>query len=83
MRVLVLTGDLTADDPQVMETIFECEPDDIRLSVIEMFDPEMITDALGDWSEFGDRDEDRRYHIYDRSQFIRYCEMFSLEYERL
>ena len=83
MRVLVLTGDLTADDPQEMETIFECEPDDIMLSTIEMFDPEIITDALGDWSEFGDHDEDRRYHIWDRSQFIRYCEMFSLEYDTI
>ena len=83
MRILVLTGDLDADDPRELDTIFECEADDVRLKTIELFGPEMVTDADGDWSEFGDRDEDRRYHIWNRSEFIRYCEMFGLEYNTI
>ena len=33
MRVLVLTGDLDSADPRELDTIFECEADDVRLKI--------------------------------------------------
>ena len=83
MRVLVFTlGDQTDTDLE-LDVVFECEPDDIRLTTIELFGPEMITESSRQWPCFGDIDEDRSYHIESRSQFIRYCEMFGLEYDTI
>lgn len=81
MRVLVFTLGQSDTDPE-LDTVFDCEADDIRLSTIELYAPEIITEASRRWPVFGDNyDEDRSYYIESRSQFIRYCESFGLEYE--
>jgi hypothetical protein len=85
MRSIIFTvGDFDRDgtEDELLVTI-ECEPNDIKLTTIESYAPEIITEASRRWPVFGDNGEDRGYYIESRSQFIHYCEMFNLEYETL
>jgi len=90
MRSIIFTvGDLDRDgtDNELWVNI-ECEPDDIKLTTIELYAPEMVQanrplQANMRWPSVGDNGEDRGYYIESRSQFIRYCEIFGLEYDTI
>jgi hypothetical protein len=90
MRSIIFTvGDLDRDGTESeLSVTIECEPDDIKLTTIELYDPEMVRAdrplrANMRWPTVGDDGEDRGYYIESRSQFIRYCESFGLEYDTI
>lgn len=91
MRVLVFTTAdyaILSDLDDELSVEFDCESDDRRLLYIGLCDPEVIRadrplKADMRWPVVGDRGEEVAYYIADRSRFIRFCEMFDLEYERI
>lgn len=82
MRVLIFTIDEYEGQTEFW-CLLDLADDDARLSYLALLDPEIITESSRRWPAFGESDEDRGYYIRDSSRFIRFCEMFDLEYDTL
>ena len=81
MKVIVFTMKSETDESYVE---FNCEADNIKLSTIELFAPDIFNNPDEEWPPFLSLENsmaDRGYYIESSSKFIRYCEMFGLESE--